>query len=502
VDISSFAERIRDQRFDGFTDTGLADEIVKFQGGDGIGSVSGAVDALKAIAEALADTDTTLRQQLGKLGVEWQSKAGGRAGEVFTEQAGFSQDAEEKVGHSAEMIFAQGEAFNRTLYKLPDPETVRAGAGGLTLTDSLASLIGFETDHAAKVSAANNARAQTLEALNAYAVDSGDYLSSSQAIADPQTLTLDSGAGSADPMTLGGSAVDFGGDAANVTGSTGSTGSTTAAHADAPLNTPAVAHPARYVTPAPYEAPTPPMGFPAPPRPSVPQPGATTPSSTTTPSSVAPPVTSSVSGLAPGVVVGAAGQPEIARTGTFSGTGTSTGSPINDVLGNVPVAKPGFGSGATIGAELGAPKLVGSVPQAPVPPTELGGTFPAVAAAGPTAGEVGAGATVVGAGGAGGAVSGEKERQGRGFGRNTQNDGRTLNRLPMGELPEEEVAIARDGGKLGPQGARENRGFMEPAAPQQDEAGHVRRFGVDDKDLFSDPRLVSPDVLRGTGETD
>jgi hypothetical protein len=512
VDISSFAERIRDQRFDGFTDTGLADEIVKFQGGDGIGSVSGAVDALKAIAGALAETDTALRSELGKLGVEWQSTAGGKAGEVFTEQAGFSQDAEEKVSHSAEMIFAQGEAFNRTLYKLPDPEAVRAGAGGLTLTDSLASLIGFETDHATKVAAANNARAQALEALNAYATDSGDYLSSSQAITGPQSLKLDSGAGSADPMALGGSAVDFGGDAANV-GGTGSTGSTTAAHADAPLNTQPIAHPARYVAPAPHEAVTPPMGFPAPstgsrsaPRP---QPGATTPSSTyTPPSSGASPATTPIptgrSGLAPGVVVGAAGQPEASRTGGFGAPQnafTSTGSPINDVLGNAPAARPGLGSGATAGAELGPPKLVGAGPQAPAPPAEIGGTFPAAARGGPAPGEFGAGATAVGAGGAGGAVSGEKERQGRGFGRDKLNDGRTLNRLPMDELPEEEATAARNAGKLAPP-ARENPGFLEAAAPQQDDANHVRRFGVDDKDLFSDPRPVSPDVLRGTGETD
>src|SRR3954453_891901 len=138
MDVSELAGRIRDQRFDGYTDTGIATEITRFRAGDGIGSIGTAVDALKAEAKALADTDETWRTELGKLGVEWQSEACGQAGQVMTEQAGFSQDANTKVAHSAEMIFAQGEAFNRTLYKLPDAETVRKGAGGFTLGDSLA----------------------------------------------------------------------------------------------------------------------------------------------------------------------------------------------------------------------------------------------------------------------------------------------------------------------------------------------------------------------------
>ncbi|WP_236005322.1 hypothetical protein [Amycolatopsis pittospori] len=190
MNVSDLAGRLRDLRFDGFTDTGIATEIERFRSGDGTGSIGTAVDALKSVASALADTDKTLRDELGKLGVEWQSEAGGAAGQVFTEQAGFSQDANSKVTHSAEMIFSQGEAFNRTLHKLPDPETVRKGAGGLTLGDVVLSLIGFETDHAKSVSAANNARAQAQEALNDYAKTSGENLLSTDTLADPQTMNL------------------------------------------------------------------------------------------------------------------------------------------------------------------------------------------------------------------------------------------------------------------------------------------------------------------------
>jgi hypothetical protein len=521
VDISTFAERIRDQRFDGYTDTGLADEIVKFQGGDGIGSISGAVDALKAVASALSDTDLTLRRELGKLGVDWQSTAGGKAGEVFTEKAGFSQDANDKVNHAAEMIFAQGEAFNRTLYKLPDPETVRKGAGGLTLGDSLVSLIGFETDHAAQVAAANDARGQTLEALNSYASDSGDYLSSAQTIGDPQSLQL-AGGGGQDPMSLGGSAVDLGGSPETPVGGTGAT---VAAHTDTPASPPTTPFRAQsHVVAAPHDAPTPPMGLPVqapPPRQTAPQPGGTAPSSATPPSTVTSPVTGGTGGYP---VAGGMGSttapPEFVRPGT----GVASGSPISDVLGNVsgatssgagalsamPVSRSTGGASGAIGSEqaLGQPRLMGSGPQAPTTPVRFSTPIAPVAAGGASAGELGAGATAIGAGGAGAAVSGERERQGRGFGSTAAGSGRPTTRLPIGELPEEEATAARNAGKLGSQQPGQNRGFMEPAAPQhgegEDDIAHVRRFGVDDKDLFSDQRLVSPDLIRETGaeETD
>ena len=208
MEISDLAGRIRDHRFDGWTDTAIATEIERFGTGDGIGSIGTAVDALKAVASALADTDNTLRTQLTQLGVEWQSEAGGQAGQVFTQQAGFSQDAMTKVSHTAEMLFAQGEAFNRTKYKLPDADTVLKGAGGYTVGDSLASLIGFETDHAAQVDAAQNARSQALEALNDYAQQSGENLLSTETLNAPQALTVAPPGGQKSVTDLAGSVID------------------------------------------------------------------------------------------------------------------------------------------------------------------------------------------------------------------------------------------------------------------------------------------------------
>jgi hypothetical protein len=205
------------------------------------------------------------------------------------------------------------------------------------------------------------------------------------------------------------------------------------------------------------------------------------------------------------------------------GTGVAAGSPISDVLGNVPGATSSGAGGGSLGSmpvgstggtggvggaggaeqTLGKPRLMGSGPQAPTTPVQFSSPIAPAAAGGASAGELGAGATAIGAGGAGAAVSGERERQGRGFGSTAAASGRPTTRLPMGELPEEEATLARNAGKLGSQQPAENKGFMEPAAPQhgegEDDAAHVRRFGVDDKDLFSDQRLVSPDLIRETG---
>jgi len=106
------------------------------------------------------------------------------------------------------MLFAQGEAFNRTKYKLPDADTVLKGAGGYTVGDSLASLIGFETDHATQVDAAQNARSQALEALNDYAQQSGENLLSTETLSAPQTLTMTDPSGQKSVTDLAGSVID------------------------------------------------------------------------------------------------------------------------------------------------------------------------------------------------------------------------------------------------------------------------------------------------------
>ncbi|WP_410563295.1 hypothetical protein [Amycolatopsis sp. cmx-4-61] len=528
MEFSELAAGIQNHRFDGWTNTAIADQITRMINGDGTGSIGTAVDALKAVATALAHTDQTLRAQLLKLGVEWQSQAGGAASQVFTEQAGFSQDATTKVAHAAEMVFEQGEAFNRTKYKLPDAETVRKGAGGFTLTDSVVlSLIGFETDHARQVEAANDAKAQAQQALNEYAQQSGTNLLSTQTLSDPESLKL------AAPGVAPG-VLDVAGAAVAVTPDGGvkpASDRVRSVHVDPPVVQP-VSHTVH------ADPPTPVYGVAAqqPARPAQQQPsrqtgssgtaGApaaaqhTTPSSVTTPSGAKPPTSAPAPGwvhtpgrgssgdpsgrFTPGPLTAGQGDqfvppgaPGALPPGTLPPGSAPATAPIKS-LGGSGGGAPGGSAGIDSSAAgrgpdglLGKGRTVGAIPQAPLQPGQYTAERGFVVKPGATPGEIGAGAAAIGAGAAGGALSGDKERQRREKG---QPKG-PVRPLPVGELPEEEAVALRKSEQISPKQKPGEARFLAEAAPQEEDAEHVRRYGVDDQDLFADQRMVSPDVL-------
>ncbi|MEV7093889.1 hypothetical protein AB0M80_13745 [Amycolatopsis sp. NPDC051045] len=524
MEFSELAAGIQNHRFDGWTNTAIADQITRMINGDGTGSIGTAVDALKAVATALAHTDQTLRAQLLKLGVEWQSQAGGAASQVFTEQAGFSQDATTKVAHAAEMVFAQGEAFNRTKYKLPDAETVRKGAGGYTLTDGvLMSLIGFETDHARQVEAANNAKAQAQQALNEYAQESGTNLLSTQALSDPESLKL-----AAPGVTPG--VLDVAGAAVAVTPDGGvkpASDKVRSVHVDPPVVQP-VAHTVHADPPTPFYG----VAAQQPSRPAqqprqtgtgaagAPPAQHTTPSSSTTPSGAKAPTSSPGPGwvhtpgratsgdpsgrFTPGPAAGGHGEP-------FVPPGAPGALPPGSAPATAPIKALGGGStsGGSTGGSTGIDsstgrtpdgllakgRTVGAMPQAPLPPGQYTAERGFAGKPGATPGEIGAGAAAIGAGAAGGALSGDKERQRREKG---QSKG-PVRPLPVGELPEEEAVALRKSEQISPKQRPGETKFLSEAAPQEEDAEHVRRYGVDDQDLFADQRMVSPDVLGDHG---
>ncbi|WP_328645388.1 hypothetical protein OHS58_35780 [Amycolatopsis sp. NBC_00348] len=538
MEFSELAAGIQNHRFDGWTNTAIADQITRMITGDGTGSIGTAVDALKAVATALAHTDQTLRAQLLKLGVEWQSQAGGAASQVLTEQAGFSQDATTKVAHAAEMVFEQGEAFNRTKYKLPDAETVRKGAGGYTLGDGLLlSLIGFETDHARQVEAANNAKAQATQALNEYAQDSGTNLLSTQSLSDPESLKL-----AAPGVTPG--VLDVAGASVAVTpdGSVRpASDKVRSVHVDPPVVQP-VSHTVH------ADPPTPVYGTPAQQQPSrpvappprhtgvtVPASQGTSPSSATAPSAAKPPTSPGPGwvnapgrgtagepgrpgGFNPGRPGGGdpntfvpPGAPGSSGPGSGSGSGQLPGGPATGSTATSPIKSLGGGgasgsgvtglegsaSGANRGADglLAKGRTVGAAPQAPIAPGQFTAERGFAAKPGATPGELGAGAAAVGAGAAGGALAGDKDREKR-----SQNQPKgPVRPLPVGELPEEEAAALRKSEQIGTKQKGEDPRFLSQAAPQEEDDEHVRRFGVDDKDLFADQRMVSPDVIGDHG---
>ncbi|OZM71441.1 hypothetical protein CFN78_20035 [Amycolatopsis antarctica] len=577
VDLSAEVERIRNHRFDGYADGTLADEIDSFRAGVGTAGLGEAVDALRAVAAELARTDATLREELGKLGVEWQSDAGQQAGARIDEKARFSDEANQKVNRSAEMIFAQGEAFNRTLHKLPDSHTLRAGSGGLTLGDSLASLIGFETDHSKAVGQAREARQQAVDALNGYAVDSGENLAGIESISQPDSVqnasyggapgsgvdpvmgaaftesqapgdtrpsagaplapgspppvplpTTSSGAGYHPPApqyvapVAPGRATGSEHSAPGRTAPSGTSPSSLPAHAPSPAP---VAGVVGSVRPAPGHSsghgPTP--GVPV--APNAPQPGAVPPSHggpapvggvvgggsgnggapAGRPGGVpggfgtpggGPPVPGGTQGLPGKAGFSAAPEQPGGRSPSAPGVPVTPGSPggSGGGGGNAPVqGSPVQGSGPSEGplgkgsmTGSGTPSPGGSAPQPPpavTPKMAAGGTG------------LGMGAAAMAAGAAGGATAGfgggDQERANR-----SQRGG--TRPLPMGALPDEQ-ASTRNAESVRAKQGKPQSAFLERAAqqnaPDEEDAEHVRRYGIDDADLFNDRRMVSPEVL-------
>ncbi|SFJ73176.1 hypothetical protein [Amycolatopsis sacchari] len=523
-DVPTLVEKLRDQRFDGYDAASLAAEVEKFRAGGGTAAMGDAVDALKRIAAALSETDTTLREQLGALGVSWQSKAGGQASTVLAGQAGFSADANTKVAEAAQLIFEQGEAFNRTKNKLPDPEALRQGDGHFTMADSFFSLFGFETDHAASVRQGLEAKAQAIDALNAYAHDSGNYLAASQPVEDPQSMDLHT--------SLGGGVESVAGP--NLTqvppvSSVPDADPTIAAGAkDAPVrNAPAHHAPVAAAAPPPAaaSAPTPPLGIPAAHRSAA---VVTPPSQVTTPSSTSPAARAPITEPLPNVVghqrsaqQSQQQQESFARPGSATALPPSaTGVPgstaeqpqtrAGDRTAGAPAGgdrtagspgRPGAVEGTARGpaaggeAVLGKGKVFGSVPGGASGGVNVGPGLANVRAAGGVS-ALAEGAPAIGAAGAAGATSGERERDRR-PGRNQA--GKRVRQLPVGDLPEEEEALLARKAAPEPPSAEHTRSILEPAATQDgdEDALHVRRYGVDDRDLFSDPREVSTDLIGG-----
>ncbi|WAL65765.1 hypothetical protein ORV05_33715 [Amycolatopsis cynarae] len=545
-DITTLIEKLRDQRFDGYDPESLAQEVEKFRGGSGTASMGNAVAALKKVAIALGETDTTLRRQLAALGVEWQSKAGGQAGSVLAGQAGFSSEANQKVTQAAELIFQQGEAFNRTRNKLPDPEALRQGADGFSASDGLFSLFGFETDHAKAVKANLEANAQAVDALNAYAHDTGDYLASSQPVAaPPETMDLaapgSAAAAVADPPIT---PVPPAPQVPSVP-SGPDTAPTQAASAPvtpvrtAPVHVPPVSAPAASVV---HDAPTPPDVVAVAGRAGADT--STAPQHVTLPSSAPAPTDETsttsgtntgygrsnaydgsrstsgptqtvtgeplgggpggTSGLVDGRTATGAG-PEGGRSGAWGQSGGNAAwgqQPGGGANSGQNSGQPGGGAGDGLhrtggGAEgLAKGKVVGSAPVNPTS-TGLGPGFTATRAAGGVGGLAEA-VPAIGAAGAGGVVGGENERQGgRGRGRQGDQAGKRVRQLPVGDLPEEAEAERVRKAAPAPPSRERTRAILEPAATQdgEEDAAHVRRYGIDDKDLFTDPREVSPDLI-------
>ncbi|EHR63815.1 PPE domain-containing protein [Saccharomonospora cyanea] len=531
VDIVAQAARIRDHRFTGYTNAMLADEIELMRSGQGVSGLSEAVAALKAVARALEDTDDTLRTQLAGLGIEWESDAGREAASAVHSEADFSREAGEKVNDSAERVFAQGEAFNRAVHSLPDPAVLRAPVPEPGIADFAFSLLGFESDHVRRLEQSLEAREQAIQALDTYARQSGENLLGVPELGPPERLvakvpervpeSIDAGGGPRGATS-----------AANASAVPVSPGPTASGPSAATSSTPSPSSaPVGVVTPSSVAASSPEAPssgratgsggrFVAQPSPA-PSPSGTTPSGAAPPSAgtvVPPAAAAGAAGVvgagrgtdSPRVRQGAAGQAVPGASGGQDTGGAGRSARPTPVGGGSPGAvgaAPHSGGGAVgrpapapLDAQLARGLTSGAV--APTPSPASGGSAddtPRSTRDGLSVNDIGGGIAALGAGGVAGALS-SAERSGRGVGRSAPGAQVSPRPLSVGDLPEEEARVQRSSERLNPGASTRRDTFLEKAVPGEGEEGeHVRRFAVEDDDLFTDQRMVAPDVIGDDG---
>lgn len=180
-----------DIRFAGYSNPQLANEINLLRGGSGAQSFYTAVDALKNIANSLSQTDTTLRQQLASIGVEWDSDASKDFSVVAKDQADYGAGADETMSESATAVDAQGEVFSHARDVLPNPGDLQGDTKTNFLDDTVSSLLGHETDHAKQVKKTNESREQTVTALDNYNNQTNENLDHYQQLPVPPNMELD-----------------------------------------------------------------------------------------------------------------------------------------------------------------------------------------------------------------------------------------------------------------------------------------------------------------------
>jgi hypothetical protein len=177
---------IGDYRFDGFSNEELATMVDQVRQGPGSQSMNRAVDALTAIANSLKETDSVLRTELGKIGVEWQGDSSEDAQVVMSDSAQYGGEANGTITTSAGAVGNQGSDFSRTCNSAPEASKLR-GAKDYNLADTL---LCHTTDHSKEVQQTRAARQQAVDSMNGYADASRQNLAGYQSLPVPPALNL------------------------------------------------------------------------------------------------------------------------------------------------------------------------------------------------------------------------------------------------------------------------------------------------------------------------
>ncbi|MBB5806538.1 hypothetical protein F4560_006306 [Saccharothrix ecbatanensis] len=175
---------IKDFRFQGYDNPGLAALVEQFKSGDAAQKFSSASHALRQLAATLDETDETLRTELKKLGIDWQGAAGENAGQAVTVSADVATTGTEAAQQNSQATAVQGANHSQTRNSMPEPQKLR-GDTDTNFMDDVGGFFGYETDHAQEVKATQAAREQTIRGLDQYTDASRDALNQYQGMNKP-----------------------------------------------------------------------------------------------------------------------------------------------------------------------------------------------------------------------------------------------------------------------------------------------------------------------------
>lgn len=180
---------LSDLRFEGYSNHELATQIEGLRTGTGASGLHRAAAALMDVAKGLSYTDTALRIELHKIGVEWQGQAADGGTEATEQATIYAEDAVAPTAASSGGMDNQGETFSHTTHSAPDPGTLR-GPTVLDGADRFAEVFGYTTDHAREVQATSAARDQAVAGLTSYQSGSLDALNQYRPLPVPPGMDL------------------------------------------------------------------------------------------------------------------------------------------------------------------------------------------------------------------------------------------------------------------------------------------------------------------------
>ncbi|MDQ2582861.1 PPE domain-containing protein [Saccharothrix yanglingensis] len=207
-------KQITDHRFEGYSNGALAGLVQQFQSGDAAQRFSDASHALRQLAATLDETDETLRNELKKLGINWQGAAGDNAGKAVTVSADVAASGTDAAKQNSKATAVQGANYSQTRNSMPEPATLQ-GDTETNFWDDAGGFFGYETDHAKEVKATQAAREQTIRGLDQYTEASRDALNQYQGMNKPPQFDVTSASSVSTPVAP---AIQPGGGIAGVPG--------------------------------------------------------------------------------------------------------------------------------------------------------------------------------------------------------------------------------------------------------------------------------------------